>query len=393
MAHELHELPRVEETSNKKLLRGVQGGGFLEKSPPGCRRQKIGIYIHIPFCKRGCFYCHFFKRAYDPDLVDQYTRALAAEIHLRSNPNYVVDSIYIGGGSPSLLQERQVAVVMGAVKDHFKMAPSVECTIEANPEDISENKLRCWKEIGINRLSIGTQSFVQEDLNYLKRTHDVSQSLKAIEYALKMGFSNINADFIISLPTQSRETLKDNFSVLKNYHIPHISAYLLEEVEESEEKSARDHDLYFFTGDFLSRLGYSHYEVSNFSSAGFQSRHNLKYWKNENYLGVGLSAAGYENGLDYKNTIDFGGYFEKIDQGKLPQVETNASDPMVRAIVMGLRLLEGISIDYFKDCREELDFLLANGFLLRGGGRIAVNPGKLLLLNEILTYFLPIDKI
>jgi oxygen-independent coproporphyrinogen-3 oxidase len=349
--------------------------------------QKIGIYIHIPFCKRGCFYCHFFKREYDSNLVDKYTRSLAEEIRLRANPGYVVDSIYIGGGSPSLLQEHQAAVVMSAVNDHFKMAPSVECTLEANPEDVSENKLRIWKEIGINRLSIGTQSFVQEDLNYLKRTHNVSQSLKAIENALKMGFPNINTDFIISLPTQTRETLKDNFSVLKNYPIPHVSAYLLEEVEESEEKSTRDNDLYFFTRDFLGQLGYIQYEVSNFSKGGFQSRHNLKYWKNESYIGVGLSAAGYENGSDYKNAIDFDEYFEKINQGKLPQVEIDASDANVRAIVMGLRLLEGISIDYFNDCREELDFLLDNGFLVLEDNRIAINPGKLLLLNEILTYF------
>jgi len=379
--------------NNEKFFRGGPGGAvFTKKVPPG-RRQKIGIYIHIPFCKRGCFYCHFFKRGYDPDLVDKYTRALAEEIRLRANPGYVIDSIYIGGGSPSLLRERQVAAVMSAVKNHFKMAPSVECTLEANPEDVSKNKLRFWKELGINRLSIGTQSFVQEDLNYLERTHDVRQSLKAIENALKTGFSNINTDFIISLPTQTRETLTDNFSVLKNYNILHVSAYLLEEVEESEEKSLRDNDLYFFTRDFLSQLGYVHYEVSNFSRAGFPSRHNLKYWKNESYIGVGLSAAGYENEVDYKNTIDFDEYFEKINQGKLPQVEIDASDANVRAIVMGLRLLEGISIDYFNDCREELEFLLTNGFLVRGDCRIAVNPGKLLLLNEILTYLLPTMKV
>jgi oxygen-independent coproporphyrinogen-3 oxidase len=357
------------------------------------RNNKVGIYIHIPFCKRGCFYCHFFKREYDPGLVDKYIRALAAEIRLRSNPGYVVDSIYIGGGSPSLLQEHHAAAVMGAVNDHFKMEPSVECTLEVNPEDISENKLRCWKEIGINRLSIGTQSFVQEDLIYLKRTHDVRQSIKAIEYALKMGFTNINTDFIISLPTQTRQTLKDNFSVLKNYNIPHVSAYLLEEVEESKEREARDNDLYFFTRDFLGQLGYTHYEISNFCRPNSQSRHNLKYWKNENYIGIGLSAAGYEHGLDYKNTIDFDDYFERINQRKLPQAEIDASDPEVRAIVMGLRLLEGISIDYFKDFREESDFLLSNGFLVRRDCRIAVNPGKLLLLNEILTYFIPTIKI
>lgn len=355
--------------------------------------QKIGIYIHIPFCKRGCFYCHFFKREYDRDVVDKYIRALIEEIRLKSNPGYIVDSIYIGGGSPSLLRERQAAAVVGAIKNHFNIDPSVECTMEVNPEDVSLSKLRCWKEIGINRLSIGTQSFVQEDLKYLKRTHNVSQSIKAIESALKIGFSNINTDFIISLPTQTRETLKDNFAVLKKYNIPHVSAYLLEEVEESEEKSARDNDLYFFTRDFLSQLGYTHYEISNFSSPGFQSGHNLKYWKNESYIGVGLSASGYENGSDYKNTIDFDEYFEKINKRKLPQAEIASSDFNVRSIVMGLRLLEGIAIDYFNDSREELDFLLDNGLLVRIDNRIAVNPGKLLLLNEILTYFIPSVKI
>jgi oxygen-independent coproporphyrinogen-3 oxidase len=290
------------------------------------------------------------------------------------------------------LKERQAAAVVGAVKDHFKIESSVECTMEVNPEDVSQSKLRCWKEIGINRLSIGTQSFVREDLNYLKRTHNVSQSIKAVENALKMGFSNINTDFIISLPTQTRETLKDNFSMLKKYNIPHVSAYLLEEVEESEEKSARDNDLYFFTRDFLRQMGYTHYEVSNFSRAGFQSRHNLKYWKNAAYIGAGLSAAGYENGLDYKNTIDFDDYFEKINQRKLPQVEIDAFALNVRPIVMGLRLLEGIAIDYFSDSRGELDFLLSNGLLVRRDCRIGVNPGKLLLLNEILTYFMPTMK-
>lgn len=324
--------------------------------------------------------------------MDQYIRALVEEIRLRSNPGYIVDSIYIGGGSPSLLQERQAAAVVGAVRDHFKMEPSVECTMEVNPEDVSQSKLRCWKDIGINRLSIGTQSFVQEDLNYLKRTHNVSQSIKAIENALKMGFANMNTDFIISLPTQTRQTLKDNFAVLRKYNIPHVSAYLLEEVEESEEKNTRDSELYFFTRDFLSELGYTQYEVSNFSKTEFQSRHNLKYWKNESYIGIGLSAAGYERGLDYKNTIDFDEYFEKINQRKLPHAEMAASRFNVRPIIMGLRLLEGIAIDYFSDSREELEFLLSNGLLVRRDYRIAVNPGKLLLLNEILTYFMPTIK-
>ena len=321
--------------------------------------------------------------------MDKYIRALVQEIGLKSNTGYDVNSIYIGGGSPSLLNERQVSAVLDAVVNQFKVQPSVECTMEANPEDISVNKMRWWKKIGINRLSIGTQSFAAKDLNYLERTHNVDQSKKAIENALKIGFSNINADFIISLPTQTRKTLTDNLSVLKNYKIPHISIYLLEEVEDSEEKTSRDNDLYFFTRDFLDQMGYTHYEISNFSRQGFQSRHNLKYWKNESYIGLGISASGYENGLDYKNTTDFNRYFESINNRMLPQAEINRTKRNVRSIVMGLRMTTGISVDYFKDFRDQLEFLLSNGFLLRQGSRIAVSPGKLLLLNEILTYFMP----
>lgn len=358
--------------------------------------QKIGIYIHIPFCKRTCFYCHFFKQEYDADLVEKYIRALAKEIQLRSNPGYTIDSIYIGGGSPSLLNEHQVSAIMNAAADNFKLDTSVECTIEMNPEDVSKknvskNKLGFLKKIGINRLSIGTQSFVEEDLNYLKRTHDVKQSTKAIENALEAGFSNINVDFIISLPTQTRKTLADSFSVLKNYDIPHISAYLLEEIEESdsEKKSTRDNDLYFFTRDFLYQLGYNQYEISNYSKPGYQSRHNMKYWNNKSYIGAGLSASGYENGLDYKNTIDFDEYFEKINKKKIPHAEENAPLPDLRGIIMGLRLSRGISIDLFKNFREQLNFLLSNGFLNCSENRIFVPPGKFLLLNEILTYFIP----
>ncbi len=349
--------------------------------------KKIGIYIHIPFCKRACFYCHFVKQEYDAHLAEKYIDALVKEIHLRSNPAYLIDSIYIGGGSPSLLRESQVSAIIKAITDHSRMVPSPECTLEVNPEDISLHKLRGLKDLGINRLSIGTQSFIPKDLHYLKRTHDARQSAEAIENALAAGFANINVDFIISLPSQTRKTLKENFSMLKNYDIPHVSAYLLEEVEDSEAKNARDHKLYFFTRDFLQGLGYIHYEVSNFSFKGFHSRHNLGYWENKSYIGVGLSASGYEQGWDYKNTCHFREYFEALHQQKFPQAEVKRSDPVFRRVVMGSRLFRGISISAFQNYREPLEMLISEGFLIKRGGRIAVNPQKILLLNEILTYF------
>jgi oxygen-independent coproporphyrinogen-3 oxidase len=161
-------------------------------------------------------------------------------------------------------------------------------------------------------------------------------------------------------------------------------------VEDGDEKDTRDNELYFFTVDHLARLGYVHYEVSNFCKSRFQSRHNLKYWKNESYIGLGLSASGYEGGIDYKNARSFKGYFKKLDAGQLPLVETRRRVGDFRRIVMGLRLLDGLPRRYFEKYPEQLDFLLSNGLLVRRGhcgDKIAVNPRKLLLLNEILGYF------
>lgn len=351
-----------------------------------------GIYIHIPFCKRKCFYCHFVKGQYDAHAVEKYTDALVNEFRIKANDNNSVDTIdtvYIGGGSPSLLTESQISTITAGLHKYFPISDDLEFTIEVNPEDVTPAKLKALRNVGINRLSIGTQSFVPADLQYLKRTHSVQQSLAAIENALESGFTNINIDFIISLATQTQKTLANNFSILEKFHIPHISAYILEEVEDGEEKSLRDETLYFFTVNYLNSLGYIHYEVSNFSKKGCQCRHNLKYWENMEYIGVGLSASGFEKGLDYKNTENLAEYFARINAGCLARAEVNGVDANFRGIVVGLRLLEGISANYFKQYPEEMELLLANGFLIRKGNKIAVAPEKILLLNEILTYFVP----
>lgn len=351
--------------------------------------ERTGIYIHIPFCKRKCFYCHFVKGTFDNETADRYIDALVEELRLRCTKEYIIDTIYLGGGSPSLLNERQISAVADALYKYFNIHDTIEFTIEANPEDVTAEKLKAYKNTGINRISIGTQSFSPADLDYLKRNHSVRQSLAAVETALETGFSNINLDFIIGLPTQDKKNLEKNFAVLKTLNIPHISAYLLEDVEEGEEKNTRDHELYFFTVRHLAGLGYTHYEVSNFSKPGYQSRHNLKYWNNESYIGAGLSASGYENGTDYRNAASFNAYFKKINAGKLPHVERTRRTPTVRGIVMGLRLLEGIPDRCFEDFPGQTEFLLSNRFLVRRNNRIAVNPVKILLLNEILTYFIP----
>ncbi len=349
--------------------------------------ENTGLYLHIPFCKRKCFYCHFVKGTYNDELAETYIDALTKEIRLRDNSGDMIDTVYIGGGSPSLLSERQIATVADTIYKYFNIQDSIEFTIEVNPEDVTVEKLSAYRDVGINRLSIGTQSFCAEDLRYLKRTHNIEKSLAAVDAALETGFSNINLDFIISLPTQDKKTLAESFSILREYDIPHISAYILEDVEEGEEKNVRDNELYFFTVEHLTGLGYVHYEVSNFCKPGFSSRHNRKYWENESYIGVGLSASGYEGGVDYGNARSFKGYFGKLETRLLPRVEVARRDVNLRGIVMGLRLLEGIPVCYFERYPEPLEFLLSNGLLIRNKGKIAINPAKILLLNEVLTYF------
>lgn len=352
--------------------------------------KKTGVYIHFPFCKRKCFYCHFLKYDFEPGLAEQYVNTLIKEIRLRAGAHYIVETIYFGGGSPSLLSGKQTAAIMAALRKNFELSPNCEITVEMNPEDVEREKLSGLQKLGVNRLSLGVQSFAARDLTYLKRTHSREQSLFAVEEALNAGFTSLNLDFIVSLPGQDRKSLEQNFLTARQYKIPHISAYLLEGVHEKNKnrKEQRDHDFYFFSRDLSASLGYRQYEVSNFARGRKnRSKHNLKYWQNKEYMGFGLGASGYEAGLDYKNTTDIKDYFEKIAADQLPRGETKKLAHDKRRIVMGLRLLEGIPASNFKNYPRELKMLLDGGLLSQHGGRIAVNPDKILLLNEILNYF------
>jgi oxygen-independent coproporphyrinogen-3 oxidase len=279
-------------------------------------------------------------------------------------------------------------MIISAIYKYFNIENNAEITIEANPEDITYKKLNYIKKNGVNRLSIGIQSFVKKDLVYLKRNHSVKQSIQAVENALNAGFSNINLDFIIGLPVQTQKTLEYNFSKLKDLDTSHVSVYILEEVKKDKYSENRDNDLYFFAKKYLESIGYIHYEVSNFSKNGFQSKHNLKYWKDKNYIGIGLSASSYENNIDHKNFDNFDDYFNKIENKKIPYKESKTIKHDVRKIITGLRMIDGISIENFKNHKEELKFLEENNFVKIEKNRVSIVQTKILLLNEILTYFL-----
>ncbi len=347
---------------------------------------RAGLYIHFPFCRRACFYCHFFKKRFRPTAAAEWLALLKREMRLRRDPELDVDSVYLGGGSPSLLNAGQVAGLLREAARHFRVAANGEVTLEANPEDLSLPLLKDLRNAGVNRLSIGAQSFQPRDLQYLRRSHDAGQAINACAMARDAGFRNISLDLIVGLPTQTTRSMELNLRVIEALKPSHVSVYILEGVPRPE-ADARDARLYHQACRALAGLGFVHYEVSNFARPGRASRHNLKYWRMEPYVGFGPSAAGFLGGRDYRNASGLGRYDDAVRGGKLPLVKTRQWDPAKRRIVTGLRLLQGVPASAFSPFPDETSFLLREGFLVRRHRNIAIPEEKILLLNEILGYF------
>lgn len=349
--------------------------------------KKTGLYIHFPYCRRACYYCHFFKKKYRPAAAALTLGDLAREMRLRRDTALPVDTVYIGGGSPSLLTAAQLEALLAAAAGNFRLEKNAEITLEANPEDLSLPLLKGYRATGVNRLSIGAQSFQERDLRFLKRTHSAAQGALAMEMARDAGFSNISIDLIIGLATQTPASLELNFRRIEEFKPAHVSVYILEGVPRpaADERDAR---LYFQARQSLLELGYRHYEVSNFCRPGRASRHNLKYWRDQPYIGLGPGAAGFPAGMDQRNCSDLKKYGAAVAAGKLPLLRTRQMDPALRRIITGLRLLDGIPAPAFKSFSAPTGFLLSEGFLIRLGDKIAVPPEKILLLNEILGYFI-----
>lgn len=353
--------------------------------------KKTGIYLHFPFCRRRCFYCHFFKVAYDRPLAGRYVGALLREIERKKDLRAEIGTIYFGGGSPSLLAAAELEKILEAIRRCFDVENLAETTLEANPEDLSPSKLRIYRRAGINRLSIGVQSFCDSDLLFLKRNHTAAEAKKAVDWTLDAGYENINVDLMIGLPAQTPSAIDRNVSMLRRLSVSHVSLYLLEGVTRGkrEDDDSRDHRLYHHARRRLDESGYGQYEVSNFSREGARCRHNLAYWQDGPYIGLGASASGYGQGVDYRNRAGLAGYLTRLEGGKMPATTRRRIDPRIRRIITGLRLTDGIPAASFDHFPDPLRFLLENGMLIRKKKNIAVPPEKILLLNEILGYFLP----
>ncbi|MBL4587671.1 MAG: radical SAM family heme chaperone HemW [Flavobacteriales bacterium] len=316
-----------------------------------------GIYIHIPFCRRACHYCDFH---FTTNLkgTKELTNSILTEVELRKNyiRNEPIETIYFGGGTPSLLASELLFSIIDKIRKTFTVKADAEITLEANPEDLSGQKLEALKAIGINRLSLGTQSFIDKELLWMNRMHTAKQAEECIALAQHIGFSNISIDLIFGLPDQTEEDWKYNLKKAISLNIQHISSYALtvegktvlsNRIKKGEEKYPDENSISkFFTMNmkFLLKHGFEHYEISNFARSGFISKHNSSYWQNAKYLGLGPSAHSF-NGISRQWNIRSNAAYISALKNKKPffeKEELSINDRLNEHILTGLRTKWGV---------------------------------------------------
>ncbi len=319
-----------------------------------------GIYIHIPFCKQACNYCNFHFTT-STTYKNDFLAALLKEIELQKDylANEKIETIYFGGGTPSLLRPEEILSILGKIRGSFSIDDNAEITMEANPDDINETKLSGWGLAGINRLSIGIQSFFDEDLKWMNRSHNAAQAKKSIELAQKKGFNNITIDLIYGAPLLTDEKWEQNVRTALQFKIPHLSCYALTiEPKTPLQKMIREHKKVDIDPDkqaaqfltlmeWLSAAGFEHYEISNFAKPGFRSRHNSSYWQGKKYLGLGPSAHSFNGTERQWNISNNKKYIDSVNSGVIPfeKEELSSSQKQNEYIMTSLRTLEGMSLE------------------------------------------------
>ncbi len=375
----------------------------------------MGIYIHIPFCRRKCSYCDFYSLPMiDPHMFDKYSSCLAQELSRRGHEYRLpFASIYLGGGTPSLLEPSHIARIIDAVHQYCQPADDLEITIEVNPATVNRQKLENLRLAGINRLSIGVQSFVDRELIILGRMHDSSQARQCIDWAYQAGFTNVNVDLIYGTPGQQLSDWLANLTQAADSGAQHISAYLLQlepnvplaydiqagclAMLTDEEES----DLYYIGRDLLLNLGFEHYELSNYAYPGRHCRHNLAYWRVRPYLGIGVGAVSFDGRQRILNLPPLQDYMAALTHKALPPtkiLETiDARQACNEAFIMGLRLTAGIDriqyqdrfgVDPLEAYQTTIDRFESQGLLIVDDRRIALSPPAYFISNAILSDFM-----
>ncbi|HEY0386509.1 MAG TPA: radical SAM family heme chaperone HemW [Pyrinomonadaceae bacterium] len=376
--------------------------------------KRAGIYIHIPFCRSRCSYCDFATGAYDGPLAERYVEAVVREIscfEAVERPSEI-ETIYFGGGTPSLLSASQVERLLDAVHQRFRVAADAEVTMEMNPGTVTLQTLRELFRLGINRASFGAQTFDDRELRRLGRVHDAADVRRTINDLRDAGFSNISFDLIAGLPAQTLSAWSHNLDEALALGPAHLSLYLLEVHEGTPlaeqirrgSQPAPDDDMaaemYLLMLEKTAAAGYEHYEISNFCLPGFASRHNTKYWTGEAVFGFGCSAHSFDgDARRWSNERDAARYTELLEAGRTAVVETlqlEEREARAEAVFLGLRMMRGLSLSQYrarfgKDLRTEYASDLARlseaGLIAIDDERLRLTPSGALLSNEVFTAF------
>ncbi|QQS45912.1 MAG: radical SAM family heme chaperone HemW [Acidobacteriota bacterium] len=374
--------------------------------------ERAGIYLHIPFCATRCHYCNFATGGYESDLARRYVAALTAEIRrtdlisMRS-----VDTIYLGGGTPTTLSIDQIESILDACRKKFEVAREVEITSEANPGSIDLDYLSGLRTAGVNRLSFGVQSFDDGELSMIGRTHSSGEAREAVRLARRSGFENVSIDLIAGLPGQTIPTWRRNLDEAFALEPDHISVYMLElyrdaplqhRIERGELRAIDEEltvEMYFLLKDEAERRGFDHYEISNWARPGAESRHNLKYWTGAPYWAFGVSAAGYDGNRRWSNTRNIHEYLERIESERSAVVETvplDDDDRSSESIFLNLRLKGGVDllehrrrfgVEVRERYRDEISRLLDAGLIEFDDTRMRISRRGLVLANEVFAEF------
>lgn len=327
-------------------------------------KNEIGIYVHIPFCKKKCDYCDFISYCNKDNLIEKYVEAMKKEIESQ-NIKPEITTIYIGGGTPSYIDSKYIIQIMNKIKEK-NVSPNAEITIEVNPGTVTMEKLEDYRSCGINRISIGLQSTNDTLLKEIGRIHDFKQFLETYKMAKKVGFKNINVDLMLGLPNQRIKDLKESLEQILKLKPKHISVYSLivedgtpiaNKIEKGELQlpdEELERNMYWFVKNTLELNGYKHYEISNFAKKGYESKHNLNCWNQKEYIGIGVAAHSYRDITRYSNTENIEEYIknvnnEEFNKNKIIHEVQKEDDAKKEFMLLGLRKIDGIKISDFKN--------------------------------------------
>ncbi|WP_181833044.1 radical SAM family heme chaperone HemW [Bacillus taeanensis] len=371
-------------------------------------------YLHIPFCEQICHYCDFNKVFLDRQPVEEYLRAMEREMaHTTSRfSDRKMKTIFVGGGTPTALNVEQLELFLNSIHRHFKLADNYEFTFEANPGNIGKDKLKLLKEAGVNRLSIGVQAFQDELLKGIGRTHRYEDIFEIVSLAYEIGIHNLSIDLMFGLPHQTVQMFQESLQKAFLLDITHVSAYslqiepktlfynLMNKGKLKVPSEENEYKMYELLMNEMERNGFAQYEISNFAKPGFESRHNLTYWRNEHYYGIGAGAHSYINGVRRVNAGPLKQYINSITETGFPYREENVlteNEKMEEEMFMGLRKIKGVSKNEFKKkynksiydvFGEQVTSLAKKGLLIDNEERLTLSKQGIFLGNEVFQQFL-----